>query len=126
MFTRHAWNADFPDTLMLTYYAKRKAEVAPGVGRGTDMVVVGPGLNTLTPVGDHVIERLEKEYSRIIRSQTSAFSRAKENMRTYVDELTREAEAAAAATGGQQAAPQADGGIPPADRAQTGKAEAAE
>jgi hypothetical protein len=51
MFARHAWNSPFSDTLLLTYYAKRKAEVAPGVGNGTDMMMVGPTLGSLTPVG---------------------------------------------------------------------------
>jgi hypothetical protein len=116
MFARHAYNAGFPDTLMLTYYAKRKAEAAPGVGTSTDMAIVGPGLNTLTEVGPHVIKRLDQEYSRIIRAETAAFTRAKEKMRTYVDELTRQAQATAAAAGGQQAAPQTNGGNAPADQ----------
>ena len=37
-------------------YAKRKSEVAPGVGGGTDMVMVGPALGSLTPIGAHVME----------------------------------------------------------------------
>jgi len=44
MFARHAWNASLAETLFLSYYAKRKSEVAPGVGQGTDMVSLGPGL----------------------------------------------------------------------------------
>jgi hypothetical protein len=69
MFARHAWNSPFTDTLLLTYYAKRKSEVAPGVGRGTDILMVGPALGTLNVVGDHVIEKLEQEYSKAIRSR---------------------------------------------------------
>jgi hypothetical protein len=52
MFARHAWNAPFPETLMLTYYAKKKAEVAPGVGVGTDMVMVGPVLGRVDKIID--------------------------------------------------------------------------
>src|SRR5262249_16657737 len=48
MFARHAWNSSFAETLLLTYYAKRKSEVAPGVGAGTEMVMVGPNLGSLT------------------------------------------------------------------------------
>lgn len=125
MLARHAWNADFADTLMLTYYAKRKAEVAPGVGRGTDMVVVGPELNSFTPIGDHVIHKLDQEYNRIVQSEASAFSRAKARMRTYVVDITSQAQASAAASGGQQASPPADGGGAPADRPQTESSEEA-
>jgi hypothetical protein len=115
MFARHAWNSPFPETLMLTYYAKRKAEVAPGVGNGTDMVMVGPNLASLTTIGDHVIKKLDQEYRKIIRSETSAFERAKGEMTSYVEELTRQAEAAAAASPGEQTAPEAVGETSPID-----------
>src|SRR5262249_14880019 len=63
MFARHAWDSPFSDTLLLTYYAKRKAEVAPGVDTGTDMMMVGPTLGSLTLVGDHVIKKLDERIS---------------------------------------------------------------
>jgi hypothetical protein len=123
MLARHAWNADFADTLMLTYYAKRKAEVAPGVGKGTDMIIVGPGVNSIARIG-HVIDRLDKEYERIIRAEGSAFERGKSNMRTYVDELTQQAQATATDTSaGQQAPPKTDGRASSADEPKAGGAE---
>jgi hypothetical protein len=109
MFARHSWNSPFSDTLLLTYYAKRKAEVAPGVGTGTDMIMVGPTLGSLTLVGDHVIKKLDEEYRQAIELEASAFSRAKEAMRSYVEELTRQAEAAAAAAAEKQASPKTNG-----------------
>jgi hypothetical protein len=116
MFARHAWNAPFPETLMLTYYAKRKAEVAPGVGLGTDMIMVGPILGSLIPIGDHVIKKLDEEYARIIRSETSAFTRAKGKMRTYVEELTKKAQATGEAAAEKQAPPKtANGGASSSD-----------
>jgi hypothetical protein len=117
MFAQHAWNADFPDTLMLTYYAKRKAEAAPGVGRGTDMIVVGPEPNSLVLIGEHVIKRLDQEYVNITKAEASAFTKAKSKMRTYVDDITRQAkQASASTTAGQQAPSPADGGAPSADK----------
>jgi hypothetical protein len=110
MFARHAWNAPFPETLMLTYYAKKKAEVAPGVGVGTDMVMVGPVLGSLMQIGDHVIKKLDEEYDRIIRSESSAFARAKGRMRGYVEDLTNKAQATGAAAAEKQASPKTDGG----------------
>jgi hypothetical protein len=64
MFARHAWSASMPDTLFLTYCAKRKSEVAPGVGNGTDMVMGGPKLGTLILIDDSVINTLEGEYKK--------------------------------------------------------------
>ena len=116
MFARHAWNSPFADSLLLTYIAKRKAEVAPGVGSGTDMVTVGPGLGTFVQIGDHVITRLDERYKEIIDSEMSAFSRAKEEIRSYVEELTREAEEArTSASKGQTASEITDGGSPTPD-----------
>jgi hypothetical protein len=116
MFARHAWNSSFTDTLLLTYYAKRKAEVAPGVGIGVDMVIVGPALASLTTVSDNVISKLDQEYRKIIQSETSAFARAKGKIKTYVEELTRQSAAAGAAAADKQSSPpKTNGGTPSAD-----------
>ena len=118
MFARHAWNSPFPQTLLLTYYAKKKAEVAPGVGIGTDMVMTGPNVNSLVTVGDHVIVKLEEEYQKIIRVESSAFAAATGVMNSYVEELTKKA---AEAAGDQQAAPKSNGGTAPSDDSKKGE-----
>jgi ATP-dependent protease HslVU (ClpYQ) peptidase subunit len=115
MFARHAWNSPFADSLLLTYIAKRKAEVAPGVGIGTDMVTVGPGLGTFVKIGDHVIARLNEGYKEVIESETLAFSHAKEEIRSYVEELTRQAEARTSSSMGQTTSEIIDGGSPIVD-----------
>jgi len=116
MFARHAWDAPFPETLMLTYYAKRKAEVAPGVGTGTDMVIVGPTVNSLIKVAEPVIKKLDEEYHKIIRAETSAFRRARGEMNAYVEEITKQAAAAGAAAPTEQTPPKTDGGATSADQ----------
>jgi len=59
MFANHTRLRSFAETLVLTYSAKKRAEVAPGVGEATDMFTVGPLLgNCVYPVGDHVLEKL--------------------------------------------------------------------
>jgi len=119
MFARHAWNSPFADTLLLTYYAKRKAEVAPGVGAGTDMVTVGPGLGTFLQIGDQVIEKLERQYNNITQSERQSFSQATGEIRTYVEELAKESAAAQASSDKKQAAPETSNGAPPAPDART-------
>jgi hypothetical protein len=115
MFAGHAWNAPFSDTLLLTYYAKRKSEVAPGVGKGTDMVIVGPNFGSLISVGNHVIAKLDQEYIRITQSEESAFERAKRRIGSYVEELNKQSQAAGVASADTQTSPPTDGTAPPAD-----------
>ena len=116
MFARHAWNSPFADTLLLTYYAKRKAEVAPGVGIGTDMVTVGPSLGSFTTIREDVIKKLDREYRKTIRSETLAFRRAKGAMNAYVEELTKQTQAAGAAPPETQASSKTTDGTPSIDQ----------
>jgi len=120
MFARHAWNSPFPDTLLLTYVAKRRAEVSPGVGRGTDMAVVGPVVGTLTSVAPDIIEKLDAEFRRLIRAESSAFGRAKMEIKSYVEAVTKAAEATGAAAAGKQSASKTSDGEPPAEATAAG------
>jgi hypothetical protein len=108
MLARHSWNAPFPDTLLLTYVAKKRSEVAPGVGTATDMLMVGPNIGSLISVGDHVIEKLETEVRKLKEREASAFSDGLGEIRNYVEEVAKQAEAAGAAA--EQAAPKDTGG----------------
>ncbi len=71
MFAGHSRNKPFPDTLLLAYAAKRRAEVAPGVGQGTDMFVCGAPAGTYTSVGTHVLSNLERIYEKTERARES-------------------------------------------------------
>ncbi len=55
MFAGHTRTRPMPETLLLSYSAKKRAEVAPGVGEGTDMFFIGPALGSYTLVGEHVL-----------------------------------------------------------------------
>lgn len=50
MLARYHYEAPMADSLLLTYMAKKRAEVAPGVGKGTDMFTVGPQLGSYTRI----------------------------------------------------------------------------
>jgi hypothetical protein len=114
MFARHAWNSPLADTLLLTYHAKKKSEVAPGVGRGTDMVMVN-GLGGFTILGDHVLGKLEQEHQKIIQEENAAFSTARGEIARYVEDLGKQAEAAAAAATTQQPPTKIDDTTKPPD-----------
>jgi hypothetical protein len=99
MFAEHARWKPMPAALFLTYAAKRRAEVAPGVGEVTDMLMIGPDLGTYFMVGDHVLNALNKIYQDTRERAKESHDFALSEVNAYVKELTsRQAEAA---TGGQ-------------------------
>ena len=75
--------------------------MAPGVGKATDMVSVGPNVGSLFQLGETAIDKLEQEYQKMIEVEAGAVARAKEEIGRYVNEFTQAAaEAAAAAADG--------------------------
>lgn len=93
MQVRHTWNASLNDALVRAYVAKRRAEAAPGVGRATDIVVIGEQLGINVLVGDAVIARLDDEYERMIQAERVAEQAAREAIDAFVrDAGAREAE----------------------------------
>jgi polyribonucleotide nucleotidyltransferase len=79
----------FPETLLLVYSAKKRAEVAPGVGEATDMFGMSPNLGSYFEIGEHVIANLEKIYQIEQKRERRAAIKAKESVEKYVQALTR-------------------------------------
>ncbi|WP_315834442.1 hypothetical protein [Bradyrhizobium prioriisuperbiae] len=90
MNSRHAWNSPLPETLLLSYFAKKNAEVAPGVGRATDMWLIGPGLGQSVKLGDHVIGKLDVEYRNAKARERKAQEKANREIKKYVENLAQE------------------------------------
>jgi len=88
MFAGHTRRKSFPETLLLVYSAKKRAEVAPGVGQATDMFAIGPTLGSYVEIGDHVIANLERIYQIEQKREQRAARRAKESVEEYVQALT--------------------------------------
>jgi hypothetical protein len=59
MFAGHTRFRLFPETLLLTYSAKKRAEVAPGVGQVTDMFMIGPAKGASSPVSEDLIRQVD-------------------------------------------------------------------
>jgi hypothetical protein len=102
MFAEHTRRKPMPDTLLLTYSAKRRAEVAPGVGIGTDMLMIGPALGSYFPIGDHVLGKLKDIYEGLQVRDRESQAIARVEVNKYVEELNKQSEA----TSGEQTAPQ--------------------
>jgi hypothetical protein len=66
MFSRYVGGVDFPSALSVAYAAKKRAEVAPGVGTETDIVIIGTAPRAVYHVGFGMpmVTSLEEIYSR--------------------------------------------------------------
>jgi 20S proteasome alpha/beta subunit len=89
MFGGHTKFTTFADTLLLTYSAKKRSEVAPGVGSATDMFYIGPQLGSYVFVGQHVLTRLETIYQEEQKRQARARQKSKEKTYEYIAELSK-------------------------------------
>jgi hypothetical protein len=93
MFAGHNRNRPLSETLLLTYAAKRRAEVAPGVGIGTDMFSVGPAPGTYGSISKEVIADLGKIYKRTRARATQSIKKSNQEVNEYVEQLGRAAAA---------------------------------
>ncbi len=92
MFSGHWPSKPFHETLLLAYAAKKRAESAPGVGKDTDLIIVGPPLGSNLKASDQHIAALEKIYQKNLRSTQKAVSIAQNETRALVDEVRTEQE----------------------------------
>lgn len=91
MFAGHSRKKSVSETLFLVYSAKRRAEVAPGVGKGTDMFAIGPGLGSNILITDDEILNLENIYKKEQECQSKATGDAKLEVDQYVQQLAQRA-----------------------------------
>lgn len=107
MLAKHNYESPVPDTLLLTYLAKRRAEVAPGVGKDTDMFMIGPTLGSYTRIHQTVLDQLNKTYNQILAEENENLERGRKEIQQYVERLQQSAEAAGQIQ--EQGQPKADG-----------------
>ena len=86
MFAGHTVHKVFSETMFLTYLSKKRAEVAPGVGAETDMVVIF-ALGGSYPVDSTLQDVLHNEYESVVERQTAAVSESTKNITEHVDKL---------------------------------------
>jgi hypothetical protein len=93
-FGRHHSYAPFSRTLFLAYKAKRRSEVAPGVGRiFTDMCVVS-GLGAFTPLLFEDIDFLETLYMSLLTAERDMAKRHEDEMDGKFQQMAEAAKAA--------------------------------
>jgi hypothetical protein len=109
MLGRHSWRSSEVDTALLTYIAKKRSEVAPGVGEGTDMFTIGPLLGSFSLFTPEMMEGFDRIYKNLRASESKVEDDARKEANDYVREAAnKRAQASAAA----QESPGGDGSPP--------------
>lgn len=111
MFAGHSKWKPLPETLLLVYSAKKRAEVAPGVGEATDMFMVGAQLGSYFLIGDNVLNELKKIYIDEQAREREAANKANESVTQYLDSMVK-----ATASTEQATVPSDSGGDAPTDK----------
>jgi hypothetical protein len=91
MFAGHSKYKPIPDTLLLVYSAKKRGEVAPGVGKATDMFSIGPRLGSYANIAEEIIQSLEKIYCAEQKRHQKAAEKAIVEVNQYVEEIAKRA-----------------------------------
>jgi hypothetical protein len=64
------------EALIMAYLAKRRAEIAPGVGKFTDLIMRDPGDRSWMPIPDTWKERFDEEHQHFAQAERDALSQA--------------------------------------------------
>ena len=89
MFARHSRLSPSVETLLLTFFAKKRAEVAPGVGTDTDMYMIGPRLGNAVIISKEVLKSLEDIYKKNVVKEKSIQKETQKEMAQYVEGLSK-------------------------------------
>jgi len=87
MFGGHTKYKAMPETLLMTYFAKKRAEVAPGVGAQTDMLMIGPELGSYITIGEEPLQTLEQIWQKAQTKRKELEKEAQEEINKYLQSL---------------------------------------
>jgi hypothetical protein len=91
MFAGHVKTRHLTETVMLVYTAKRRAEVAPGVGEATDMIVIGPRLGESTSIGEPLMSLLGGTYQEARKQAEEVRIQASDKIAEFFQKAVAEA-----------------------------------
>jgi hypothetical protein len=89
MFSGYKLDAALDQALYLTFAAKKRAEVAPGVGPETDMVYVANDQSKYIMFNDKVLGSLECIYARAEKAHSKTNQAAERRFHEFLDTLRR-------------------------------------
>jgi len=94
MLSGQASTTSSAETVWATYLAKKRSEVAPGVGKTTDMFMLGPRLGYSTWLNEPTMSQLHKVYEQTINHEQEARKLASKEMSEYVERISKGTSAA--------------------------------
>jgi hypothetical protein len=92
MLARHTPLRSVPETLFLIYSAKRRSEVAPGVGSKTDVLFYGPVRGRSGELNPEIVKQLSRSYAVAEKRHRKADEAAASQFKTVLDALLKEAQ----------------------------------
>lgn len=99
MVAKYYWGVPNGDALLLTYSAKRSSEVAPGVGKETDIVAIGPDVGQSNVLPDGLKKKIEAEYQQLLKRDEASRRKARDAITAYLnDPENRSAQSAQSAS----------------------------
>lgn len=107
MMARYDPSAEIANALWHTYIAKRRSEVAPGVGIGTDMFLIGQPLGSSFTIPADRIAKLEQMYARLVTAEERRRQSDIRAVDSYLLSLVKQAPSE------QQLSPDVASGSPP-------------
>lgn len=90
MVSGHSPSDSFENTLLEVYSAKKRSEVAPGIGKQTDMLVLGPAIARVLKVEDRHIEEFERIYQRSRASNNRILENTRKRVTQSVERIRKE------------------------------------
>lgn len=91
MMAKHSWNSPLVDTALLAYIAKKRSEIAPGVGEATDMFTAGPLLGSLVILQQDMIDGFDRIYCSIICKEEQIRDDARREANEFTARMATEA-----------------------------------
>jgi hypothetical protein len=87
MFAGYSRRASAAKSLYLVYAAKKRAEMAPGVGSETDMFLMGPQPGTYDTVKRSVIDEVASIYNNNLKKSKKVYERTEKEVSEYIETL---------------------------------------
>lgn len=84
MFANYGYQVPNGEALLIAYGAKKSAEVAPGVGSGTDAIAIGADLGKNYRLPDAMMKKLDIEYRKVKDAEARARKRATTEMSSFL------------------------------------------
>lgn len=91
MLARHSASLPLVDTAVLAYIAKKRSEVAPGVGQATDMFSGGPALGTLASIIPDGIQGFDEIYRQLKEKEEACLDEARKQANEFVSKAPAKA-----------------------------------